>query len=147
MAFRFKLESVLKVRCLQEEQCRKNLADALLLYEQENLHLGKLLELQNKAEQDVVAQQKEPLSAHEALLYHQYVQKIAARAVEQKSKVIEADALCNLKRQQLLEAVKRRKALETLKNKELKNYNLELKRREEKFINEIAITRFHRNGR
>jgi flagellar FliJ protein len=147
MAYHFKLESVLRIRCLEEEKCQKSLAAALHLLEQESLHLMKLLELQKRAELELAEKRQMAMTGPESILHHQYAKKLSDRIRQQQKKVLEADSVCHTKRELLHEALKNRKVLETIKNKDQENYNAELNREEEKFINEIAINRFLHSGR
>jgi len=72
------------------------------------------------------------------LLYGAYLQRLDRDLEAQQQRVTGAERQANQKRQSLVEALKKRKILEKLKESDQKNYLKALTERERKFIDDIA---------
>lgn len=129
-------------RKFQEEALQKEMADAQRIRDQEAENLKALLEISKKTEDDMKLKQQEGASGPCLSIYSDYLAKLASDIFSQKHKLAEAEKTVEKKRDALLAAMQKRKTLEKLKQKGLKTYMDHLSSEDEKFINEMAISRF-----
>jgi flagellar protein FliJ len=145
--YRFNLEPVLKHRKLVEETLQKDLAilkislidenERLITYEENRVKL--LEELQNI--------QKEGTTTSDILLYLPYIEQVSKDIERQKNRVLELENKVEQNLKDLLEATKKKKALQKLKDKAFKAYNQKLIKNEQDFLNEVAVSQFNRKIR
>jgi flagellar FliJ protein len=142
MDYRFKLEALRQYRAFQEEERQKELAEALRLRDQEVEILAELIDLRHKTEKDLESKQNGRITGPFLSIYSTYLNKLASDIFAQNHKVAAAEKNLDKCREALLTAMQKRKTLEKLKEKGFKAYLEKLNREEEKFINEMAISRF-----
>jgi len=145
--YRFNLEPVLNHRRLVEETLQKNLAilkkslidenERLITYEESRVQL--LEELQQI--------QKEGTTTSDILLYLPFIEQVSKDIERQKKRVLELEKQVEQNLKDLLEATKNKKALQNLKEKAFKTYNQKLIKNEQDFLNEVAVSQFHRRIR
>jgi flagellar FliJ protein len=143
--YKFNLESLLNHRIYIEETLQKELAiskrllvdgkNKLKTYQKEKEKYG--LQLQQK--------QKEVHTVFEISLYVDYVKRLAKDIESQRKKVLEAKKKFGQKRNDLIEAMKKRKILEKLKAKGLEEYQKEMRKKELDFMNEVAVNQYNHN--
>lgn len=141
--FKFKLEALLQVRCIEEEKCQKKLADSQIVVEYELSKLENLLEMQRSADRRFSDLQKGLLAGQESVMHLDYLKKIAMNIFYQNTKVAEAKSACDKDRKKLEQVTKIRKTIEKLKEKEQLKFIEKINSEEQKFINEMAINRFY----
>lgn len=144
MKFRFKLETVLKIRAHEEKMEKQRLGVVLnewqaLKDQQKNLE-NSLSEVHSRfiqqPESDMVKMKQYYGFIHDQ---HQTIYKLDHDMEKAEEKVIE-------QRKKLLEANKKTRMLEKLKEKERMKYRQELERMEQTELNEIATQRFNRTN-
>jgi len=144
--YQFKLEALLNHRRHQEEICQKELAQCRrrLVGEQEKLRLKKnlkreyLLKLQEK--------QKGSISISNVMLYKNFITRLSEEIEVQTACMREAVKQVNLKRNELIGIVKKRKTLEKLKERDQLVYRKKLALDERKLMDEVATTRYARKA-
>jgi flagellar FliJ protein len=142
--YKFPLEPVLKHRSFIVENLQKELAilEKILSGEKRKLRSYKkakyefLSELQKKEEEGV--------TISEIVLYSSFIERLSTDIVEQRERIVEAVKKVNQKRDDLVEALKKMKVLEKLKEKEGKAYRQEVLKKEQHFLDEVATNRFTR---
>ena len=140
--YKFPLEPVLNHRSFIVENLQKELAilEKILSGEKRNLRSYKkakyefLSELQKKEEEGV--------TISEIVLYSSFVERLSMDIIEQRERIVEAVRKVDLKRDDLIEAMKKMKMLEKLKEKERKAYRQEVMKKEQRFLDEVATNRF-----
>ena len=140
--YKFLLEPVLNHRSFIVENLQKELAilEKILSGEKRNLRSYKkakyefLSELQKKEEEGV--------TISEIVLYSSFVERLSMDIIEQRERIVEAVRKVNQKRDDLIEAMKKMKMLEKLKEKERKAYRQEVMKKEQRFLDEVATNRF-----
>ena len=142
MDYQFKLEALRQYRVFQEEERQKELAEALRLRDQQAEVLAGLVDLRKKTEQDMKDKQNGGITGPYLAIFSNYLNKLASDIFSQNHRVAEAEKNLEKSREALLAAMQKRKTLDKLKEKGLKAYMSRLSRNEEKFINEMAISRF-----
>ena len=97
------------------------------------------------SEEDLKSQQRLNATAPMIALYESFLRKMSADILLHRKKILEAEKICDDKRRNLMNTMKKKKALERIKEKDFENYLATLERKEAKFINEIALNRFALN--
>ena len=145
MKYEFKLEAVRRLREFEEEKCQREFGDALRILEGEQKVLQDLLVSRRRTEEAFREQTEQGDIAGQAMMYHNFLQKLANDIEVRNEKVLKAKKACEQMRQALLMAMKKRKALDRLKEKGEQAFLEQLNNEEQKFINEMAINRFMLN--
>ena len=142
--YRFRLEALLNHRCHQQEVLQKQLADAQkkLANEQQKLRIIKREKQANA--QLLRKKQKESNTVTDILIYVTFIEKLSKNIKNQHERVQEAGEMVTRKRNELMAAMKKRKALEKLKEKGWQAYQQRLMTNERKLIDEVASTRHAR---
>ena len=139
-AFKFSLQRILDVRILREEIKRKELAEAVSaeLKECDTLHS---LEDEGEIVKDRVRGRiLSTLNPTEMMMYYNYAQQIDHTIGSQLRRIEEARTQVEEQRTLLLEAVKEKKAIEKLQERQWERYQSELNKEEQAFLDEIAST-------
>ncbi|MBI5062996.1 MAG: flagellar export protein FliJ [Desulfatitalea sp.] len=145
MPYQFKLEALRRYRQFEEDRLQKELADAQRVVEQAQALLKANMALRQKTEIEFRKRsQSGETPAAQAAMYRGYLQRLAAEIIVHHQQVQSAEKACQRVRDALLDAMKRRKALDRLKEKGEQTFMAELNSQEQKFINEMAIQRFVR---
>jgi flagellar FliJ protein len=142
MGYQFKLEALMKFRKFQEETLQKEMAEAQRLRDREAVVLVELIDLCEKTERDLELKQMQSASGPCLAIYSNFLNKLASDIFAQKHKLAEVEKQLEKKRDVLLDAMQKRKTLEKLKEKGIKAHLESLNSEDEKFINEMAISRF-----
>ena len=142
--YTFSLEPLLNHRTFVEERIQKELAtiQKLVLDEQEELLSY------HEARNDLIAtleeKQKGETTVSEVMLYVSFIDQISADLERKRREVAETERKLHEKRNELVVAMKKRKVLDTLKERGLMAYKHELNRSEQEFLNEVAVNQFYR---
>ena len=91
--------------------------------------------------------QRESITVAENLLYLDFLVRLASNLDKQRDRVLDLEKKFDQKRDDLIAAMKERKTLEKLKEKQLKAYNHKLMKNEQDFMNEAGINMFNRASR
>ena len=145
--YRFNLEPVLNHRKLVEETLQKDLAILKISLIDENERLITYEESRVKLLEELQQIQKEGTTTSDILLYLPYIEQVSKDIERQKKKVLELEKKVEQNLKDLLEATKKKKALEKLKKKSFKAYNQRLIKNEQDFLNEVAVSHFNRRIR
>ena len=147
MARPFKLEAVLNHRRHREEAARKRYADAVRKLRQQQEQLTAIQMTRQKCRQDLRGQQRSGAGATQILMYTHYLMRLDAETQAQ-DKIVQAHRREKEKqRQALMTALKDRKVIEKLKEHHLRQLEVEERGREQKLLNDVAITRYQRSTR
>lgn len=141
MDYRFNLEALRQYRTYQEEACQKEMAEAQRIRNQEASLLEDLFALRDKTENDLKNMQQKRITGPQLAIYNNYLDQVASDIFAQKFKLSNAQKEFEKKRDALLDAMQQRKTLDKLKEKGLKAHLEQLSHEENKFINEMAISR------
>ena len=143
--YRFNLEPLLNHRRYQEEILQKELAGLKKCLVEEKHRLRALRKKRRKYLLQFQKKQKAGRPASEIKLYFDFVAHFSEKIDVQHHKVLEAERNFNLKRLDLIEAMKRRKTLERLKEKGWNTYQREQLKKERNLIDEVASLRYQLN--
>lgn len=143
MGYHFKLEALRRYRQFQEDELQRELADALHSKEEAISILANFETQLAQTEKEMYRQQTDSTNAAKLIIFPRFMQRITEKISEQHYRIEKIDKQCKMLREALLEAVKKRKTLEKLEEKEFQSYLADLSSEEQKFINEIAINQFN----
>ncbi|MBI4792923.1 MAG: flagellar export protein FliJ [Deltaproteobacteria bacterium] len=147
MAFHFSLESVLTVRKNIEEQMQLKLArEQMMLHN----HQARLVDLQDKRHElseAIEERKKKPMLGRMFLFYMEAmrIQELQLRILQ--TTIASQKNIVEKVRADLAQAMKQRKIIDVLREKELEKYLLEMRRREQKESDEQALLRHGRGIR
>lgn len=147
MGYQFKLEALRKYRQFEEERLQKEFSDALRLLEQAHAELAGQVAKRRRCEQEFMRRIRDGEPAPQAAMYRLFLQRLSEDIAAGRSNVASANAVCEKAREALAQAMKRRKMLDRLKEKGHQAFLADLDSAEQKFINEMAISRFTRKSR
>jgi len=142
--YKFSLGAVLNHRKFLEENLQKELGALKRALADEKKKLADLKNARQQSSAELLQKQQKAMTVSENLLYIRFIEQLFERLKKQNLKVCEAEQIVESKREDLVEAVKKRKAMEILKEKGLKKYNQKLLLDEQNFMNEMASVRFKR---
>ena len=140
--YRFNLESLLNHRRYLEEVLQKELADLKIRLETEKDTLWALRQKRRKTVLQLQENQTDGRPASEIKLYIDFVEHLLKEMEAQRQKILEAERLFHLKRQELVAAMKERKILDRLKEKGLQAYEQEQLKKERNLMDEVAGRQF-----
>jgi len=141
--YQFNLESLLNHRRYRVEVLQKELADLKIHLDAQK---DKLWVLRQKKRNTVLQLQKKQTDgrpAAEIKLYIDFVEQLSKEMEAQRHKVLEAERNFSLKRLDLVAALKKRKILDRLKEKNLQAYEQEQLKKERSFMDEVAGHQFN----
>ncbi len=141
--FIFNMQGLLNIKEKLEEQSKTEYGKALTRLEQEK---SILLNLKNKKQENILSF-RESINKGVKPNYidniNKYISFIDKKIEEQMQNINKAKEIVEEKRLALLEAMKERKVLETLKEKEKENYFKEELKNEQKIIDEIVSYKYN----
>ncbi len=140
--FRFRFEQVLNVRKLAEEKVMQEFSEQVRNLEQEKEYLRSIRGEKANVLEELMRRQAGNLNAAEIGLTFDYIRNLREREVAQVVLISNREKSLDMKREELLEAVKKRKIMEILKQKKLEQYWKEWNHRESVVLNEQGIIRF-----
>ena len=140
--YKFSLGAVLNHRKFLEENLQKELGSLQKQLVDKKNRLTKLKDTRRKFRSEWQSKQQQTMTVSESLLYVRFFEKISGKISRQTEKVSEAENAVDAKRADLIEAVKKRKALEILKEKGFKRYQQRMLLNERNFMDEMASVRF-----
>lgn len=142
MSYQFKLEALRRYRIFQEEAQQKMLSEIQRRLDEACSVLECYRENRRRTEIEMHQRQQCNPTGSQVTIYIRYLQRLVHAIDHQKSQVADLQRKVDQARNALLEAVKKRKSLDKLKENGMKEYLAELDADELKFINEIAINRY-----
>ncbi|HOQ06578.1 MAG TPA: flagellar export protein FliJ [Clostridiales bacterium] len=135
--FIFKMQSVLNIRKQKEDSIKNELADAMRKLEAEK---RKLAELEDRLENTVreFNEKTKKSTVHELIEFNEYLSVLNSRIRSQKENVNIAAQYVDKVREELVKAMKDRKILEKLKDRQYEQFLMEQKKLEQKTNDEIV---------
>jgi len=141
--YQFNLEPLLNHRRYQVEVLQKELADLKIRLDAEKDKLWVLRQKKRETVLQLQEKQTDGRPASEIKLYVDFVEQLSKEMEAQRQKVLKAERKFNLKRLDLIAAMKKRKILDRLKEKGLQAYEKEQLKKERSFMDEVAGHQFN----
>jgi flagellar protein FliJ len=142
--YQFNLEPLLRHRRFIEEHVHKEFVALQCQLEEEERALTKLVEREMELMNNFREIKEKGASGSMLGLYQDFFEQLSQEIHIQAASKREVQKKLDQKRDDLMEAMKKRKALERLKEKGLQAYQRKILRQEQNLLGEIAITRFNR---
>lgn len=144
--FQFRLQKLLEIRSYKEKLIKNELAKAerkkyILVEKKENL-LNELKGSRNKMREE---EKEKILTVDRMRLYQQYFKRLKATATQKDKLISLADDEIKLINDRLIEARKKKRVLERLKENKFKDYMYEFQKEEQSFFDEVGNTGFIKN--
>ena len=141
--YRFNLDPLLNHRRYQEEILQKELAGLKirLAAEKDKLRVLKKKKRQYLGQLQLKQQSGRPVS--EIRLYLHFVDHLSKEMNAQNQRVLRAEKGFNLKRQDLIQAMKKRKTLEKLQEKGFQAHQQKMLKKERDSMDEVAGNQFN----
>jgi flagellar FliJ protein len=142
--YRFSLQVVLDYRKRIEEGLQIELSQIQRELEKEKQLLLAYRREKNYYEEELVKREEKEINVNEALLYRDYLRGMRIRIKEQRDIVTKAKGDLDIKQNELLNATKKRKVLEKVKEKEWKRFKENIERRERILVDEVGMRKYQR---
>ncbi len=138
--FKFKLQALLDYRKSIEERLSLEFSDKLRQFEGEKDVLEGLKRKRSVLIDQLTRMQEDKLSVAEISLYYSCLSYTKNMQNSQEDAVGKMERDMEKKREELLDVMKKRKAIEILKEKKLAEYRSDIMSREGKELDEVGIT-------
>jgi flagellar FliJ protein len=142
--FKFKLQSVLEYRINVEEKILGDYSDIRRRLETERELLNTLIAERESMLSDLRQMQSTLLRAQDIASRVSYIEAIRLKELDQINIIQEVTGLVESKRKELVEAVKNRKILENLKERQSDEYQKTMNDLEQKSSDEMSVLKFGR---
>ena len=140
--YQFNLESLLNRRRYQEEILQKELASLKSRLADEKDNLRVLKKKKRKYLRQLQQKQQTGRPVSEIKLYLHFVDHLSKEMEAQNRRILKVEKSFNLKRQELINTMKKRKTLDKLKEKGLQAHRQKLLKNERDFMDEVAANQF-----
>ncbi len=140
--FKFPLQTVLEYRTILEERILIRFSEAVRRMEKEQNRLDVLVQKRVDLVGTLKDLQESRTSVEKIAILFRGIEKLHEEEKGQREILSEASVDVEAKRQDLLESVKKRKMLETLREKNLEDYERSLADLDRKVMDEMGILRF-----
>lgn len=145
MEFAFKLEALRRFRYHQEEIQQKAFSDAQRIVEQAQKLLNAQILLKKNTELEFQELQSDILTGPRAGIYRSYLNQLAVKIHQCRQMLAKSENDLEQAREALFDAMKKRKAIDRIKENAFRTFMEQLNREEVKFIDEMAISRYTLN--
>lgn len=145
--FNFRFQNVLDVRKIYEEKALAEFAAQQQELQKEQEALKKIEEQKLKLINDIRDMQGKSLNIFEIVLGSSNFKQCRKRESEQKERIAEEKKKTDRKREELLEASKKRKMMEKLRSNDFEKFSALSNLLEQAAIDEMAIVRHKRRSR
>lgn len=144
--FTFHLETLLKVRLMKEEEMQIKLAQASQLYIKEKEYEEILLVRYQETTQNFRDKQQDVLTIETLKSFQYFLDKIKGDLFLQAKRVEDAAEHKAQALKELEEAIKSRKLVDKLKEKKWQQYQEQVLREEQSFLDELGTQMYAKNG-
>ncbi len=142
--FKFELQPVLDFRRSVEERILMAFAERARQLEIEKEKLAGLRQKKSSLVHRFGVMQKRAMKADEVASLVSFLERVRKEERAQEQRVRDAAAELDERREELLEAVKKRKVLDVLKERQEEDYRRTLTRKERSRLDEFGIDRYQR---
>ena len=142
--YKFSLQSLLNHRKHIEEDLEKEMGRINRAVNNEKRRLENIRKEKIKCREELQEKQSDGKKVNEIILHFNYLDKLSKDIDKQKRCLKDVEKEYDIKRSELIEAMKKRKTLERLKEKEIKAFNYSEMKVETNIMNEVAANRFIR---
>ena len=127
-----------------EEGFKRELADIRLSLEEERRRLESWNQLERDSLKALQEKQERGTTVSEVLLYYSFLNGLSTEIKKQEGKIEKTRVRFDRKLDELVEASKKKKIVMKIKEKELERLRLHGLKKEQKFVDEIGISKYNR---
>jgi flagellar FliJ protein len=138
-AFKFSLQKVLDVRKHREDQLAIELSKFKAALNMETFKLMQLQDDKEGALQMKDSSDRENLNLNNLIISQSYLEQLNHSIIKQREEIKKKNKQVLSGRQELTEAMKKKKAVEILKERKQEEYKKEIRLIENKIIDEVAV--------
>ena len=136
--FKFRLQSVLNIKKQMEESLQDDLAKAIQAMENEKKVFNELKEERERGLSEVNSEVSSGVTVEKLRNYNAYLSFVKQKISNQAERVKCSKETADKYREELVAAVKERKMLETLKEKQYSQYLKEEEKKQQRIVDEIV---------
>jgi flagellar protein FliJ len=140
--YKFSLQSLLNHRKHIEENLEKELGRIRRVVNNEKRRLENIRKEKIKCRGEIQKRQGDGKKVNEIILCFNYLDKLSKDIDKQKRCLKDVEKKYDIKRSELIEAMKKKKTLDRLKEKEMKVFEYSKMKVEQDIMNEVAANRF-----
>ena len=140
--YKFSLQPLLNHRKHIEENLDKEFGRIKIAVNNEKRKLENIVKEKIKYREELHEKQGDCKRVNVIILCFNYLDKLSKDIDEQKRCIKDVEKKYNIKRSELIKAMKKRKTLDRLKEKEMKAFNYSEMKVEQDIMNEVASNRF-----
>lgn len=144
--FVFKQEPLYEFRKLLEELSQVEFASALKRLDEEESKLSLLKGVYGKTSEEADGLKEKGAPVQDIRMYHDYLTTLKMHIAAQEGVLKELRVIFEKKRNELLEASRDKKVLETMKEKSYNEYIAHMEKQEQKITDDMVTSRFKRSG-
>jgi flagellar FliJ protein len=144
--FVFRLETLRRHRANQEERERDELSRMNFLLHTEIGHRAGLQDKLRETMCELSRLRSSNADSMDADWCQRYIDRLTHEIASSDKRIAQLEKQINAQKLVVIEAIKKRKVLESLKTKQQKEFDLASERRDQKNIDEIVVTRFVRKS-
>ena len=144
MKFTFKLQAALDHRRFIEDNLKRELSEIRRELKSAEELLTQMIDKELSTREQLQCEQAHGLSSDQVVAYHAYLNRLSTKIESQREEIASISERLIKKQDEVVEAMKNRKILEKLKDKDKARFNADVQRIERNFIDEIAVTQFAR---
>ena len=142
---KFRFETLLKTRKHHEALLQKEMAEITSHLQSQNEKLQFMLNIADERKRDRDKNLGQPMDMHTLNLYENFFTGVGQETLRQQKIIAEITTRLDEKRQQVIQAARKRRTLEFLKDREIFAHKKEQKRIETEQLNEAAINQWRQN--
>lgn len=141
--FHFKLQPLLNKERIYEEECVGRLRTVQGTLREKSIELENLNKRKLIGQSDLASRKREEITSTELTTYEDYFVNLVVSMNVSKSRIQEISNEVNIVQEELIEIVKKRKALEKLRDRWEEEYSNYLEALANKEMDDIAMTKFN----
>lgn len=144
--FRFRFETVLGVKKLNEEVIQFQLADLETQVKQAVTAKEKCIDTIHGTQQALLFEMQKKIPMNQLSIYLNYISALKHKVLMHETKINRLKTEVDSTRDRLIQATQEKKVFENLKNREHNKYLSHIVREEQKFLDEVTMTHHNRKG-
>jgi flagellar protein FliJ len=137
--FRFRLESVLKVRKAEETNKKTEFGAALHIVKKEEDRLREIVDDIGENDRNLEERSRGRTNSAELMELQRYAGALERKKTSQEDTIARAEDFLSLKRNELVESTRRKKTLERLRERALREHERAALLEEQAVIDEVAV--------
>ena len=145
--FAFNLETLLRHRANLEEKERNELSRITFLFQTEVKRRDNLRNRLKETSVELGRLRRENADSGEVVWFYPYIDRLRHEIAVTDKRISELQQDIQAQKLVVIEAIKKKKVLDSLKTRKQKEFNLAVERYEQKTVDELTITRFARKDR